>query len=86
MYRGPFGWPKLPYKAWLEPPLPDTTAISSNSWPGDELLAETSRVDEVPAVLCDSLRPLRDNTSLLAVDITMLTVKLIKKLLEKMWK
>lgn len=79
-YRGPFGWLKLPYK-WLESPLPETTAISSSSCPGELLFADTSRVDEVPAVLCDSLRPRRDSTSRLAVDITMLTAK--KKDLQK---
>lgn len=69
--RGPFGWP--PYKPCIKSPLPETTAISSSSWPGDGLLPGTKRVEEVPAVLCDSLRPRRDSTSLLAVDITMLT-------------
>lgn len=73
---GPFGCAaRLPYeRAWQGSPLPDTTAISSNSWPGDELFPDTSRVDDVPpTVLCDSLRPRRDSTSRLAVDITMLT-------------
>lgn len=49
---GPFGCAKLPYdNAWQGSPLPDTTAISSSSCPGDELLPDTKRVDDVPPVL-----------------------------------
>ena len=49
---GPFGCAKLPYdSAWQGSPLPDTTAISSSSCPGDELLPDTKRVDDVPPVL-----------------------------------
>lgn len=56
--------------------LPDTTAISSSSWPGVVQLmvpADTRRVDEavVPTVLWDSLRPRSESTSRLAVDISL---------------
>lgn len=75
-YRGPFACPlaapsdKLPYE-FRPGSTPPITAISSNSWPGDEL--EQSRVDDSPPPFWDSLRPLNDSTSRLAVDIMSLT-------------
>lgn len=70
---GPLGWDKLPYKSVA--PLPETTAISSSSWPGDKLeLPEQSRVDEeAPTFPWESFRPRNDSTSRFAVDITVLT-------------
>lgn len=56
-------------------PLPETTAISSSSWPGDKLLLpEQSLVEEeAPALSWLSFRPRNDSTSLLAVDMAVLT-------------